>query len=110
MNLKTLSRKEPEEILEAIKSEKLNDESKKTLLGFELEKEEPNEDILEALGYEKPTDPEPEKDEDGNDVELMDEKKEFGMVIHTDGLKHFFQDGKVFDRATKRLLVDTNKK
>lgn len=113
MNLKKLITKgSEEEILEAIKAEDFNDESKDVLIKFELKTEAPREAVLEALGYEATSDPENDNsiDEDGNEVEVMNMKKEFNMVFHTDGLKHFYQEGKVFDRATKRLLVDTNKK
>lgn len=111
MNLKKLSKKTPEEILAAIKEENFNDESKSVLIGFELEKESPNSEVLDALGYVAPEeDDEPEIDEDGEVIEKMNMNKEFNMIIHEDGLKHYFQDGKVFDNATKVLLVDTNKK
>lgn len=97
MDMKTLTTKNSDEITAALPA--LNDEEKAELLKMELERKTPRKGVLDSLGYEPPKESEPEDDGE----ESMDFTQEFSMVHHK-GYKHYFQNGKVFDRVSKKRI------
>jgi hypothetical protein len=110
MDMKMLSVRSVDEIKSALPE--LKDDEKALLLELEKAKENPRKGVLELLEPAPPAAPEVKAEvaEKDDGVEKLNLHKEFNMVVHTDGLKHFWQDGKVFDRATHVLLKDYTKK
>lgn len=99
MDMKTLTGKQAAEIVAAVPE--LNDAEKAELLEIELERTNKRKTVLDALGYEPPAE---ESSEEDDGVEKLDFTKEFNMVHHN-GYKHYFQDGKVFDRVSKERIA-----
>ena len=125
--MKTLVKKDEQEVLAAI--EDLNDDQKAELLALENKTETPRPAVLEALTGDEKGGEDEKDDTNGVDpdelakaraliaeaeggkhpYDELNTKKPFSMT-YFEGGKHYFQDGKVFDRATKKLIKDFNKK
>lgn len=102
MNLQLLMEKDAEEIKEAIVSENLNNKTQEAMTKIELNSENPRQEVLDMLGYE----PEPVKSEETGEEQLEFNPKLSFSMVHYDGLKHYYQNGCIFDRGDKKLLVD----
>lgn len=78
----------------------MHDDDIAYLLQLENEKDKPRAGVLKLLT--KAEDEFPAED-------MLDTRKPYSM-IHHDNVKHYFQDGKIYNQVSKKMLVDTSKK